>query len=111
MQRNAVAFIVDKFVYQAQPGAVKFTRYAINDDDREVSAENADGMIHGCPCGCGSWSGIWFKGKGRGRAEWTVTGAWPKATLTPSIGIHHPGGGQGGYHWHGYLRAGVFEEC
>lgn len=32
-------------------------------------------------------------------------------TLTPSIGIHHVEAGKAGYHWHGYLRAGVFEEC
>lgn len=32
-----------------------------------------------------------------------------KLTLTPSIGfLRQPGGG---HHWHGYLRAGVFEEC
>lgn len=109
-QRNATAFIVDKVTHPAPAGAIKFVRYA-DGNDPQTTPENADGMIHGCPCGCGIWSGTWFAGRGRGRPEWTVTGEWPKATMTPSIGIHHAKVGEPGYHWHGFLRAGVFEEC
>jgi len=68
------------------------------------------GIIHACPCGCGAQSTSWFKGHGRGRPEWDVTGEWPNATLSPSIGIR-TWTTPGGYHWHGYLRNGVFEEC
>ncbi len=38
-----------------------------------------------------------------------------KPTLSPSLGLHRSHDGQSvgadGYHWHGFLKAGVFEEC
>lgn len=67
------------------------------------------GVVHGCPCGCGKGSALFFRGLGGGRQEWDVTGAWPNVTLSPSIGIKPVNDGV--YHWHGYLRDGVFEEC
>lgn len=110
MPRNAMAFEVQEVTHPAPAGAYKFVRYG--DGNTPIDAQNADGIIHGCPCNCGIWSGIWFKDRGRGRAEWVLTGAWPKATLSPSIGIHGPDYKPGTpYHWHGYLRAGIFEEC
>ncbi len=76
------------------------------------------GLIHTCPCGCRILGSLYFAGRrpkewGAG-AEWTVAGEWPVASLNPSIGFK--GGpdspkGADGYHWHGYLKAGVFEEC
>lgn len=76
------------------------------------------GLIHTCPCGCGQLGAVYWKNPREnpreGGANWTVEGEWPNATLNPSIGFK--GGpdspkGPDGYHWHGYLRAGVFEEC
>lgn len=87
--------------------------YFVRRDDRE----GPDALLHSCPCGCGSRSLIWFRGRsgGLGRPEWDVVGAWPNVTLTPSIGITFDSRGLaplgGGFHWHGYLRSGVFEEC
>lgn len=73
------------------------------------------GIIHSCPCGCTGLSAIFFRGMGAGQQEWDVTGEWPNVTLSPSIGIRYDGKGctgpNGGYHWHGYLRNGWFEEC
>lgn len=77
------------------------------------------GIIHGCPCGCGGRSALFFLGRlspADKRQVWTVEGEWPNVTLSPSIGIKYtavglPQPAEGGYHWHGYLRAGVFEEC
>ena len=51
---------------------------------------------------------MWFKGLAdAGGPEWSVTGEWPKVTLSPSIGF---GKLNGSYHWHGFLENGVFVE-
>ncbi len=124
MPRNAVAFEVKG---QSDPrsreaGAYWFMRRY--DFDTKEHKEIV-GIGHACPCGCGSQSAIWFRGgsmNGEGSVpehEWDVTGEWPKASLTPSIGIGRGQGASadrttgtsGGFHWHGFLRAGVFEEC
>ncbi len=58
-----------------------------------------------CPCGCGDLCGIRVRDDGQ-----NVNGAWgwdrneESPTCTPSIAIN-------GNHWHGYLKAGVFESC
>lgn len=39
---------------------------------------------------------------------WIIEKPFPKATLRPSIGMF---AGQQPFHWHGFLRDGVFEEC
>jgi len=108
MPRNANAVLVDRRDNDGlNAGEYYFLTYP---DDQETAA----GMLHGCPCGCGGRSVLWFAGYGRGRAEWHVTGDWPNVTLSPSIGIRFDGQGErpvdGYYHWHGYLRSGVFEE-
>jgi hypothetical protein len=66
------------------------------------------GVYFGCPCGCGTQGLLLFKGCGHGYAEWSVSGEWPKVTMSPSIGHrgHHMG-----WCWHGFLRDGMFEEC
>lgn len=89
------------------PGAY----YFLFGDDRTSPI----GIIHGCPCGCGGRSCLFFSGKGGpGRSEWTVSGEWPKVTLSPSIGIKYDANGTrpagGGWHWHGYLEGGEFVE-
>lgn len=74
------------------------------------------GVKIGCPCGCGGKIVLWFKGgslNGGGEDpahEWDVDGEWPKATMSPSIGYARDTS-TGQFHWHGYLRNGVFEEC
>lgn len=107
--RNAPAFEVERDsadLEVGKPGAYYFLHF---DDPAEKV-----GILHGCPCGCGGRSTLFFSGVGRGGNEWTVTGQWPKVTLSPSIGIKYDHLGQrppgGGYHWHGYLENGIFVE-
>jgi len=65
------------------------------------------GIEHGCPCGCGQKSTLFFKEYTKDEG-WIVEKPFPDATLSPSIGMFR---GQNPYHWHGHLRDGVFEEC
>lgn len=110
MARNAVAFEVKQGDPRAhEPGAYYFFTRVHPDTKQEYA-----GIVHACPCGCGGQTLLWFRGKGPdGRDQWDVSGEWPKVTLSPSIGVKYDGKGNGPthYHWHGYLRAGVFEEC
>lgn len=103
-KRNAVAFEVTGGgdARAREPGAYSFM---IVDGVRI-------GITHACPCGCGMISAMWFEGSAHlhaGGPEWSVKGEWPKASLSPSIGIRPLTDGK--YHWHGYLTNGVFEEC
>lgn len=105
MPRNVQSFLVDKMEYPGKPGAVQIVRHP----DRPLVV----GFNHSCPCGCGQWSFIrlnaegWAPGAGQ---IWTLkSGDDLHMTLSPSIGIHPITNGS--YHWHGYLRNGVFEEC
>lgn len=108
--RNAQSFIVDTFDVPGRAGAIQFVGM-LNQEDKGIV-----GFNHACPCGCGIWSFIrlnpekWAPGT---TPMWSRTGDDLHMTLTPSIGIHHQGTDQGksGYHWHGFLRNGIFEEC
>jgi hypothetical protein len=109
MARNAQSFIVETLEMPGKPGAIQFSK---NPDGERV------GFSHCCPCGCGRWSFVRLNPErwapGSRTPMWTVvSGDDLHMTLTPSIGIYHQGADQGkpGYHWHGYLRNGVFEEC
>jgi hypothetical protein len=122
--RNAIAFeVADRHSPEARtPGAYSFMRRY----DTELNENVGDpiGIVHACPCGCGGQSAIWFTGGssngegGHPEHEWKVTGSWPKVTLSPSIGIGRGQGASadrtkgtsGGFHWHGYLTDGIFEE-
>jgi hypothetical protein len=113
MPRNAVAFEAKDKADRRKPGAYWFMlEYSF---DQKAHTERVIGILHSCPCGCGAKGCIWFKGgSGNGSGswpdhEWDVTGEWPNVSLTPSIGFGRLAAG--GYHWHGYLRKGVFEEC
>lgn len=109
MARNAVSFLVDTLEMPGKPGAVQFARHP---DTGEIV-----GFNHCCPCGCRRWSFVRLNPNAwapDSRAPmWTRTGDDLHMTLTPSIGIRHQGEDQGkpGYHWHGFLRDGVFVEC
>lgn len=106
MPRNAQSFIVEEMETPGKPGAIQFVTRIYEDDKGIV------GFNHACPCGCGKWSFIrlnperWVPGTA---PMWSRTGDDLHMTLTPSIGIHPIT--NGAYHWHGYLRNGVFEEC
>lgn len=65
------------------------------------------GIEHGCPCGCGRTSVLFFTSYTKAEG-WNVEKPFPEATLSPSIGMFL---GQNPYHWHGHLTNGVFEEC
>jgi hypothetical protein len=76
------------------------------------------GILSSCPCGCGHIGGMNLKnvpGEKRDRPMWTITGPREAPTLSPSVGIR-TGNEQndtesGGYHWHGYLRKGIWESA
>ena len=107
MSRNAVAFEVIEFEELKRPGAYRFLYNFLGIDERRV------GIEHGCPCGCGGITALFFRGtRADGNPKWDVSGEWPKVTLSPSIGIKYDGAGNGPtlYHWHGYLENGVFVE-
>lgn len=104
MARNAQSFIVTTLVMPGKAGAIQFVRSG--------NSEKVAGFNHCCPCGCGKWSFIrlnpevWAPGT---ETFWTREGDDLHMTCSPSIGIKPLENGQ--YHWHGYLRNGVFEEC
>lgn len=105
MARNATSFLVEEMRGPSRPGAVMMVRHP--DKDLVV------GFNHACPCGCGMWSFIRLNAEGWAPGTvpiWQRTGDDLHMTLTPSIGIR-PQDAQGRYHWHGFLRNGVFEEC
>lgn len=58
-----------------------------------------------CPCGCGYVHSITIRPAGTERPSWEWDGNKEKPTLQPSLLMKTPCG------WHGYLRAGNFEEC
>lgn len=117
MKRNAIANFVDSFHDGEVPaGSCKWTGlYGVDDP-------GPFGINFKCPCGCGAIHGAGFDNR---PADWVAKNSSPlwhwdgnkeKPTLSPSLGLHvTPGhnvvGPDGNYHWHGYLRAGIFEEC
>ena len=102
-KRNAAAVIVTDLPFEAPAGHVEYHR---NDSGAIVR------LSFGCPCGCGGAYGASFDKDDRG---WTFDGNVDKPTVTPSLGCYPAGastvGPDGVYHWHGYLKNGVFEEC
>ena len=76
----------------APPGAFEF----FVDKDGKIA-----GMLYLCPCGCGARGALNFRPHPSPSWEWDGNEQTP--TLSPSV--HHVG------HWHGYLRAGVWETC
>jgi hypothetical protein len=108
MARNATAFMVENSDLEAirrSAGAVQFIY--------RVGEKAPIGMMFACPCGCGHKGSVRFQDRNGGVGEWTVVGEWPVVTMKPSIGFNR-GDGQSarrdGYHWHGFLTNGVFEE-
>lgn len=88
----------------AQPGAFYYWR---------DSEESRRGIIHSCPCGCGQLGNLNLAPAPAGtRPLWTNTGTRERPTLTPSVGIKAFRPDQSieadGFHWHGWLRNGVW---
>jgi len=63
------------------------------------------GMIYNCPCGCGRRGALEFRP--HPSPSWDWNGDKESPTLNPSV--HHIIGDQ--THFHGWLRAGVWESC
>lgn len=87
------------------PGAFYYLK---NDTGAEV------GIVHSCPCGCRQLSAVYFP-PSTNRVLWQRSGTQDKPTVSPSIGIFPSLKGcsmaDGKYHWHGYLRNGVWESA
>jgi|SRR4051812_29833079 hypothetical protein len=105
MPRNAKAYEIERLRPgdKVAPGAYWFMTMPEGHEDAGIVM----GIQHGCPCGCGARSALFFKSY-TGDDGWTIEKPFPEATLSPSIGMFR---GQNPYHWHGYLRDGVFVEC
>lgn len=101
---GVASFVAQQIEHPGRAGAIVFARHP--DSGLVV------GFSHACPCGCGNWSFVrlnpenWSPGT---KPMWSRVGDDSHMTLTPSIGVHPLVGGK--YHWHGFLREGVFEEC
>lgn len=67
----------------------------------EYSGTPAGGLWYRCPCGCASRGFLPFRPAPS--PSWEFDGNAEAPTLQPSV--HHIG------HWHGWLRAGVWESC
>lgn len=87
-----------------RPGSYRFTKMP-------DGSEGVYGIIFKCPCGCGSV----FGGRFVGANPWTWDGNRDSPTVTPSFGCgksHEAQSvGPDGFHWHGFLTAGVFAGC
>lgn len=83
---------VDDIEEDAPAGAFEY----FSSGDREIA-----GMIYACPCGCGRLVALDFRPHPSPSWEWD--GNTEKPTLSPSV--HDVG------HWHGWLRAGIWESC
>lgn len=116
-KRNAPAVLVDDILDSTAAGSFKYTGlYGVEEG-------GPFGLQFRCPCGCGAIHGVafdnrpadWGSDSQRKNPQWHWDGNRDKPTLAPSLGLHRSHDGQSvgadGYHWHGYLRAGVFEEC
>ena len=102
-KRDAPCVIVEDLPFVAPAGHTMFHRH----DNGTVL-----GLTFGCPCGCGAHHGGRFVGIEK---PWGFDGNLTKPTVTGSFGCHashrNESVGADGYHWHGFLKAGVFEEC
>jgi hypothetical protein len=93
---------VDVVNSECAPGSFKF--YVQGSSVYKKYADTGDGVPHGmvyqCPCGCKNVGVLPFK-PSPDRASWGWDGNTEAPTLTPSVWDKG--------HWHGWLRAGVWE--
>lgn len=91
------------------PGSFYYYRAAGDDPDRSKFR----GILFSCPCGCEKIGSLPLV-KEEGRPVWDKTGPDNEPTLTPSVGIK-PWGIENesveadGFHWHGWLRRGIWQ--
>jgi len=78
------------------PGAAEWTMNA--------AGQQVAGLMFVCPCGCGVVGHLTIRPCNE-RPSWEWDGNQEKPTLSPSIQKTTD------CRWHGFLRAGVFEEC
>jgi hypothetical protein len=106
IKRNAPAVIVDDLPFDAPAGHLKWVR----NERGEIA-----GCHYGCPCGCGAVHGAYFGNMPGHTHPWSWDGNTESPTINPSLGLNvshrNEVGPDGRYHWHGFLRNGVFEEC
>lgn len=102
-KRDAPCVIVGDLPFKAPAGHTVFHRHH---HSGKITA-----IIFGCPCGCGAHHG----GRFFGADAWGFDGNMERPTVTGSFGckpnVGSPVGPDGTFHWHGHLKAGVFEEC
>lgn len=94
-------YFATHFPGEGEAPAGAFTFYV----DRDGATR---GMIYSCPCGCGRHGALGFHPKTEddvkyNRAAWQWDGSRERPTLSPSV--NHVG------HWHGWLRAGKWEQA
>lgn len=92
--------VADIDAVRAKPGA--FELFGQKD------VEGSVGLLFNCPCGCGDVSAVTFDVIPRAPGDdqrWRWNGNREKPTLAPSLNKSR------GCRWHGWLRAGVWEEC
>lgn len=96
MSKRVQAVLVDDHAARLEtPGGIKFGMLP--------GAEQPCGMLFTCPCGCGRDG--WLPFRPETSPSWEWDGNREKPTLKPSVLQ------VGGCRWHGWLRAGVWEEC
>ncbi len=79
----------------------------------DEGASEEGGIFCSCPCGCQKPIRLPTVKSDQNSVAWVNSGSHEKPTLSPSIGIY-PWQGEvdkeaDGYHWHGYLRSGIWE--
>jgi len=85
---------------EAPPGS--FTFWCASESGGEP-----DGLHFNCPCGCGQVGAVRFASQDRPGWAWDGNRECP--TIAPSV-LFQPDCNGGG-HWHGFLRAGIWESC
>lgn len=101
-KRNAQCIVVDDLPFYAPAGHTKLCR----DETGSVVR-----LMFGCPCGCLATYGAGFRTP---HGSWIFDGNEESPSVSPSLGcyaVENGVGPDGVFHWHGFLRCGVFEEC
>jgi hypothetical protein len=84
MPHNAIAREVNPMTggQRLRLGAGEFY-FVFHSDAPEIQS----GMIHGCPCGCGGTTALWFRGQGRGTRNGTRLVAGQPSHSAPRLGF------------------------
>jgi len=90
------------------PGAIQYTTFYGEPDDAPPT-----GLLHSCPCGCGLLGSVAFRRLTPDAPGplWSWDGNKETPTISPSIGFYGHNKISDGYHWHGFLQAGFFNQA